>query len=615
MSLFYSEVKDEVKHVLDTRKSIYAATDRSSGAHKWLYQKMAWASAYALNDKTGKSKSLTPPTGGGLGGNRALYKLGNIPSNRNPSNRKSERFIPKPHLDSVKITAYGDFGSLLKCDVSFTVHSLSDLDLCQPFFDLGADLAVEYGWNEAGSAGGRAGKFVGKIYNFSYALQEGGSFSCTSNGIGAGLVNLAGQVQAGSAANGAETTDGIGNTIQPTDLTSLLDLYVSTAKGLEANSINTDGIGCVEFPGSWTFKRESGKKEYYISLEKFIDAINSKLLRAAAKLPNEYKFICNSEYTKGSIPAQNLLVPANPRLVLFPGLSGYAADALFFPRDYAEDFISGDLSKIMININWLKAQIRTAGELTIDYQKNPDKTVAKLISNVLDAISDNSGGRFKLSCVSNPDAARSNEIIITDTNAVDSDVKPYTITAVTQGSICRSVNLVSKLPSEMAAAAFVGNTNTFAPLGAVTAVVNKTAETAGPNKSIDFDKARVDFDKAKLAIAKGPGDHTDKQKLDAEWLGLVSNMKSAIARVRAAETAKPTNNVKEAAILPLEFSCTLDGIEGFLFGNTIDCNYIPAAYKHASNEKIAFTITAVEHNIINNDWTTTLNTVCRVLPE
>ena len=66
-TIFYTEVDGKVKNFLNTRKSYYASEDRSSGAHKWLFQKMAWAAASAYNETSGKSKSLSAPQGGGLG--------------------------------------------------------------------------------------------------------------------------------------------------------------------------------------------------------------------------------------------------------------------------------------------------------------------------------------------------------------------------------------------------------------------------------------------------------------------------------------------------------------------------------------------------------------------
>jgi hypothetical protein len=65
-------------------------------------------------------------------------------------------------------------------------------------------------------------------------------------------------------------------------------------------------------------------------------------------------------------------------------------------------------------------------------------------------------------------------------------------------------------------------------------------------------------------------------------------------------------------IIPLNFSFTLDGIEGFIFGNSITCNYLPSIYRDKNTARCGFTVTKVHHSIQRNDWTTTIDTCFRV---
>ena len=60
-------------------------------------------------------------------------------------------------------------------------------------------------------------------------------------------------------------------------------------------------------------------------------------------------------------------------------------------------------------------------------------------------------------------------------------------------------------------------------------------------------------------------------------------------------------------VLPFEFSFTLDGIGGFAFGQMVSCDRIPLEVREAYN----FQVTSVEHSLTPNDWTTTVNTICR----
>ena len=72
----------------------------------------------------------------------------------------------------------------------------------------------------------------------------------------------------------------------------------------------------------------------------------------------------------------------------------------------------------------------------------------------------------------------------------------------------------------------------------------------------------------------------------------------------------PQPGSKEVVPFPLEFSAVLDGIAGIKFGDTVSINYLPKVYRE---KNIVWTTTTVQHEISNNDWTTTVNTVCRML--
>jgi muramidase (phage lysozyme) len=67
------------------------------------------------------------------------------------------------------------------------------------------------------------------------------------------------------------------------------------------------------------------------------------------------------------------------------------------------------------------------------------------------------------------------------------------------------------------------------------------------------------------------------------------------------------NNFK--SIIPTELSVTLDGIGGIVIGNifTINQDIIPKGYRNVPGRKLAYITTKINHNIQDNDWTTTLN--------
>ena len=250
-TIFYTAVDGGVAGAIGARSSIYSAAVRNSSALAWLNQKMAYADATATNTKNGNSAALSLVTGGGIGG-AGLYE---------PGRTSAGAFNPKPHINSVKISSAGDFGSVLKCDISFTVYNLNDLDGKQAFFDLGAEVNVNYGWNRAGGAGGAPGNFKGFVYNFSYQVNSVGGFDCVCNAMGEGIAILGAAANPASDAKGKEVADALGNKVHGDTVMGALDVIVQGLTGQAEQIVGPDGVGNVKFPESWgTGEGEDGEE-------------------------------------------------------------------------------------------------------------------------------------------------------------------------------------------------------------------------------------------------------------------------------------------------------------------------------------------------------------------
>lgn len=674
---FFSKVSDSVIITLDNRKSYNSATVRNTDAHNWLFKKTAYAEATAY-DKNGKSISLKVPTKGGFESEKntnALY-------NGKKYEKDNARFLPKPHINTVKISTAGDFGSLRKADISFTVYSKNDLDLYYAFLTLGNAIILSYGWNRSGGAFGAPGKFIGSIYNFSYTVNVNGGFDCMCYAMGKGIAALSGNINAGSkpqqqVANApliqtstynptsfpntttpAQVTDAFGVTIKEVDLTSALKNLRLASPGLQHNEINEKGIGVLKLNSTkikdavtdteYEVRRFNNTEErlaaqnnppkiisqtvtpaqfepyfhYYISLEKLIELINNKILKGAGgKDLATLKITCNSTVTTGNVPTAGLdsvLVSGNLLEVAFPGFGDYVLPAVtsagapdlnsrpdFHNHPYKDAFKNGDLSKTMLNIDWIIDTISEMSKKKDDIGKSLNLTIGKFLGIIFDSIYINSGTRFKLTAVTNQKDETEWQIV--DSSFIPKELTlktvtynkkfPYEITTSTKNSICRSVSLTSKVPSAMQAAAFISAQSTFTP-GAASIVqlgeASKTPESITQEERDDLQTiAAVYFE-----------DITNKQN--------ISSLQSALARAYNAFGTGVAGKGTDSAVFPIDFSCTLDGINGFEFGNVITTNYLPSIYQKPGT--VAFTITKIEDTISASDWTTTLGTVCRILP-
>ena len=302
------------------------------------------------------------------------------------------------------------------------------------------------------------------------------------------------------------------------------------------------------------------------------------------------------------------LVSADPGEIVFPGYAAYSfdkgpansatekqnfnLDEFIKPAgafDYATQFIAGSLAFTLINVEFLERIFSELGSDTTKGQQSADETFSALFSKIFQSIYNNSGNRFQLSLVTNP--GNTNQILMVDVNYVNAGPSVFTLQAVTDGGFCRSISLASKVPQEAATIAMVA--------------ASSTATKSDPSA------VRLITSKDAPAVAQ-PAIATMNEALEAVSGG-TGFTQTNIEGLRSAMQDKKVKGLKSdsnAIIYPIEFSATMDGVEGFVFGNTVKCNYLPEAML---KNRIVHTILNVDHDISNSDWTTSITTVCRVL--
>jgi hypothetical protein len=201
------------------------------------------------------------------------------------------------------------------------------------------------------------------------------------------------------------------------------------------------------------------------------------------------------------------------------------------------------------------------------------------------------GSYHLLGLITDPKISKPTEWSIIDTNYINSNPAPYSFEAGTKRSMVRSISMNTKIPSKFAAAAYISAKN---PGTSTTSDVYVSQNLAGQAKA----ELTYDAETELVPITKD----LIKDISDAN----IQKMSAALSKLKSSQpSSAPPNKLQPAAI---DLSVTIDGIEGIVFGNTITTNYIPSDYASS----VYFTVTNVEHNISNSDWTTTLSTVMRM---
>lgn len=626
-SPFFHQVDSSVKSAINLRKKYYKAETRDTSALNWLYKKMAYAEVTAIGTeyKVVKASQVADPNnqltdyqrwdidlrvkptqkavvtkltlgtrqGGGIaGGALGVYEQQKI------SNDVS--ILPKPHLNTVKISAEGDFGTIQRCDISFTCYSISQLNDHMAFLTLGNDLNITYGWNSGGQAAGPIGNFTGKICNFSYSLNAAGGFDCTANAIGMGpnTINV-----------NANVSNAAGELTQKIDARDVSDLVTTFVSKLYNDAVLNQqkkrnfqtGAGLMAmYPSNDPTKSKAVQEVAYVTLEYIVNTVNYYILAGAwnfstADTDKKYRITFDDTWTQPK--DMKTIMPdfrtANPE-ILYPGFADF--NPLFTPNAAANLLKFSDNTKpknLLIRVNLIERLLAVPPEKNAT-GKSRDNSISGLFSRLFDEIKNATGGLVKLTIIKDPN---SESMMISDPDnvSITEDKDTLMLTGVTLNGVCRTASVVTKIPSDMATAAFVTTSK-------------KLMDQSGAAKDIlgQSDARPSDAPDATKII----------EQLKASQKSLISQKFTQQSIDDAVKALESYINLKQENFggsipYPIEFSCTLDGISGFKFGDTIKFNYLPDVYLQGAN-KIAFTITKVEHDISGNDWVTTLNTVCRL---
>lgn len=334
---------------------------------------------------------------------------------------------------------------------------------------------------------------------------------------------------------------------------------------------------------------------------------------------------------------------------------------LFFQRSSNGDAYKikevGDLSKIMINVRKVATIFETVGSsVSDDRSYSVTGSINKVFEKLFQLIYDLTGHRIALTLATSPTnpyeilvlnihglSASERTALLSSTNS-DTTQMPYILTAFTSNSICRNVTLSAQIPSEFITVAAVQATTTLSKGNVRVPTVDAGTEKNSALRRITIKKflktgsdgkpiSPKEIDRDKVIDWTYNGYILQKNLYDSNFGSAeVAEFKRYLREVYkygfqgfdfaqgGSTTAPPIfdgagiqqNVESDALVFPISFSAVLDGISGLHFGHTVTTNYLPALYKRAN---VAWTITKVRHEISSEDWSTTIDTVCRILDQ
>jgi len=318
-----------------------------------------------------------------------------------------------------------------------------------------------------------------------------------------------------------------------------------------------------------------------------------------------------------------------------------------------------NLAATLININTLQSI-----QNSLTSKRNDVATVKDLLTGIFNLIAECSGGIYDLTIIptEDEDTQITNNLIVNKnhTKFTHASIKPDIVVFKPFGtsSVVRDMTLSAQIPDALATQAYVatrgggnGAQSTSYPKPVTGLFTNQCgAKTTTPldlsrpasNDILDItsggeggfteftpteQKEAQAIDKANALIAQKLQNYIQilfgyykytriELEMDTQFSHeLLGEQSSVSAALNTYKTLGDENLTRwnKNIMLPLKFGVTIDGINGFKFGDTIATTYIPKKYKtDIGGFKAVFTVTKVNHSIQNNDWTTTLETVCRL---
>jgi hypothetical protein len=267
---------------------------------------------------------------------------------------------------------------------------------------------------------------------------------------------------------------------------------------------------------------------------------------------------------------------------------------------------------VLLNVNFLYSEVTSI----LSNNKNlTDKKIITFLNNIFQQLETDTGGTIRLVIQDSPinkTSGKSEYIQILNQNYEGNDIRlnPCLIPAFTKGSIVRGLDVISSVPDAIqtevatytrAGASYVGNDASADELSSNLQELN--SQLIKLNGSF-MENIVTDDSVTQTSLSNWQSQIRAiyRQMFNIQQGGVLGGKGSSISQYSLA-------NLK-TAIFPIKLKVTMDGIEGFQYGNAITTNWIPKQYRKA---KVYWTVIKIRHMIQNNDWVTELETIYRVI--
>jgi hypothetical protein len=469
--------------------------------------------------------------------------------------------------------------------------------------------------------------FTGRIVSFTYSYSADGSVEVSVEATG--VSNIYADVS--TIINNKPKTSGAGTKITNevsniyTDISSVVDARIQEQKKINPDIVDfeyavanlTDRAILVGTPYTLENTQTTPSTERMVTLGFLIDFLNENLL-ANISAP----LICTDTACQSNFYER--LVSANPMEILLwsgtsdiptdvytynilPAPSGIRkADLKMFPKvervtpGFAVRTTESERafpSRIYINL-------KTIERILSAIQKTPENgivnpTVKNFLNKLSEVIHYNTGGAINLVLVQDP--LIPDALLYYDANFVNGDISvtEFTLPAFaskTGTSVIRELSLTSQVPESVTSMVFAvssgdASVQKQAIYNPYLYADTKTKEKLAADWNARYEDVIINLAETINTFGLRPNDTNNIEKLQnvlqRYMIYFTPDIKQSINRNKS--------------VFPMELEFTLDGINGFKYGDVLAVAGLPRRYREA----FVFTIIGVDHSVSNDgEWTT-----------
>lgn len=389
------------------------------------------------------------------------------------------------------------------------------------------------------------------------------------------------------------------------------------------------GKAALETSNTTSAEVTSFEKKAFITLDNLISLINDKINNLSRRgLPN-YTFYKDGKDICVGTGLDDLFLqtgPAEPKFAFTTqrnGAPGSSFQHVLSLRGSTENFASQIAigtnnipiqHLVLVSVEFINEELHKilGGD---KYVK--DKKILSFLRLLFQQLETETGGIIDLELV--PERNLNGSIVsisIINKNGVPDNaldnIKPFQIKMMTKGSVVRAMSIESKVPDAIATevATFTRSGLSYGESEAGNSI------TPVESKVVIFELAN-ELLKLNSDYLNNLGETQERITSRNKFSASVRDIYKKLFSIQQSLTLNTDgslggiNNILDlkTAVFPIYLKLTLDGINGFLYGNAITTNWLPKQYR---DSRIYWTVTKIRHRIENNDWITELEAIYRV---